>query len=73
MIHYIREISVKYIENKSVDGNDIAEVIVNVFDKDILIGVTEEHGGDAEVSLNIEKAKELVNAINLAIELASNN
>jgi hypothetical protein len=66
-------ISVKYIEHENVDGDDIAGVIVSVFDKDILIGVTEMRGPDAEVSLNIEKAKELVNAINSAIELASNN
>lgn len=66
-------ISVKYIEHENADGDDIAGVIVSVFDKDILIGVTERHGADAEVSLNIEKAKELVSAINSAIELASNN
>jgi hypothetical protein len=65
-------ISVKYIENKNADGDNTAGVIISVFDKEILIGVTEEHGGDAEVSLNIEMAKELVNAINSAIELANN-
>jgi hypothetical protein len=65
-------ISVKYIENKTADGDDIAGVIISVFDKEIIIGVTEEHGGDAEVSLNIEMAQAVINAINSAIELASN-
>ncbi|MBU5676872.1 hypothetical protein KQI88_10625 [Alkaliphilus sp. MSJ-5] len=66
-------ISVKYIENKNVDGDDSAGVIISVFERDILIGVTERHGGDVEISLNIEKAKELVSAINSAIKLASGN
>lgn len=67
-----KRISVEYIENKNADGDDIAGVIVSVFDKEILVGVTEKHGGDAEVSLSIDLAKELVNAINLAIDLANN-
>lgn len=66
-----KRISVKYIENINADGDDIAGVIVSVFEKDILICVTEKHGGDAEVSLDIVKAKELVNAINSAIELTN--
>jgi hypothetical protein len=66
-------ISVKYIEHENADGDDIAGIIVSVFDRGILIGVTEMHGPDAEVSLNIEKAKELVNALNSAIDLANNN
>lgn len=64
-----RRISVKYIEHENADGDDVAGVAVSVFDKNILIGVTEMHGPDAEVSLNSEKAKELVNAINSAIKL----
>jgi len=64
-------ISVKYIENTNADRDDIAGVIVSVFDKEILIGVTEKNGGDAEVSLNMEMANELLNAINKAIELAN--
>ncbi|SHI05952.1 hypothetical protein [Clostridium grantii] len=66
-----KRISVKYIENRNADKDDSAGIIVSVFDKEILIGVTEKHGGDAEVSLNIEMAKELLNAINSAIELAN--
>ncbi|MBN7577013.1 hypothetical protein C1H57_22100 [Clostridium sp. 2-1] len=63
---------VKYIEGKNSDGDNIAGAIVSVFNKEIIIGVTEKHGGDAEVSLNIEMAKELVNAINSAIKLTDN-
>ncbi len=64
-----KRIPIKYIENKNPDGDDIAGIIINVFDKNILIGVTEKHGGDAEVSLDIEKANELVAAINSALEI----
>jgi hypothetical protein len=64
--------SVKYIEGKNSDGDDIAGVIVSVFDKNIIIGVTEKHGGDAEVALNLEMANELLNALNIAIGLANN-
>ena len=69
----MERISVKYIENKTTDEDDIAGVIVSVFDKEIIIGVTEEHGGDAEVILSIEKANELLTAIKKAIELAKTN
>lgn len=31
-------ISVKYIENTNADGDDVAGVIVSVFEKEILIG-----------------------------------
>lgn len=69
----MERISVKYIENKTTDEDDIAGVIVSVFDKEIIIGVTEEHGGDAEVILSIEKANELLTAIKEAIALAKTN
>ena len=69
----MERISVKYIENKTTDEDDIAGVIVSVFDKEIIIGVTEEHGGDAEVILSIEKANELLTAIKKAIEMAKTN
>lgn len=36
-----KRISVKYIENRNADGDDVAGVNVSVFDKEILIGVTE--------------------------------
>ncbi|MDP4147030.1 MAG: hypothetical protein Q8936_21580 [Bacillota bacterium] len=62
-------IPIKYIENKNPDGDDIAGIIISLIDKNVLIGVTEKRGGDAEVSLDVEKAKELVAAINSAIEL----
>lgn len=67
----VERISVKYIENTNADGDDVAGVIVSVFEKEILVGVTEKHGGDAEVSLNIKMANELLGAIKDAIELAN--
>ena len=62
-------ISIKHIENKNPDGDDIAGIMINVFDKSVLIGVTEKHGGDEEVSLDIEKTKELVDTLNSAVEI----
>lgn len=68
-----KRIAINYIEHENADKDDIAGIIINVLDKDILIGITERHGSDAEVRLDIEKAKELVSAINSAIEIAFNN
>lgn len=67
----MERISVKYIENKNSD-EDRAGIIVSVFDKEIIIGVTEEHGGDAEVILSIEMANELLTSIHEAIRLVKN-
>lgn len=58
----------RYIESQNADGDDIAGIIISSFEDRILIGVTEQHGGDSEVSLDIEKVKELINVLNLAIK-----
>jgi len=57
----------KYIEGKNSDGDDIAGVIVSTFADKLIIGVTEQHGGDSEVSLDLEKAKEPLDILNMAI------
>jgi hypothetical protein len=67
-----KRISIEYIENTNPDGDDTAGIIVSVFEKGILIGVTEKHGGDAEISLDISLAKKLINAINSAIDFSNN-
>lgn len=62
-----KRIPITYIENINSDGDDVAGVIVSVFDNEIIIGVTEEHGGDAEVILSIDMADELLTAVKEAL------
>lgn len=57
----------KYIEGQNSDGDGIAGIIVSTFADKLIVGVTEQHGGDSEVSLNLENAKELLRILNTAI------
>ncbi|MDP4147358.1 MAG: hypothetical protein Q8936_23280 [Bacillota bacterium] len=58
----------KYIEGENSDGDDAAVVIVSTFEDKIIIGVTEQRGGDAEVCLDLEKANELMDILSSAIK-----
>lgn len=60
--------SFKYLEGQNSDGDDIASVIINTFEDKLIIGVTECHGGDSEVVLELENAKELIGVLNAAID-----
>ncbi|MPM72789.1 hypothetical protein SDC9_119765 [bioreactor metagenome] len=60
--------SFKYLEGQNSDGDDIAGVIISTFEDKLIIGVTERHGGDIEVVLDLENAKELMDVLSAAID-----
>ncbi|WP_291574500.1 hypothetical protein [Clostridium sp. UBA4548] len=60
--------SFKYLEGQNSDEDDIAGVIISTFADKLIIGVTERHGGDSEVVLDLENAKELIGVLNAAID-----
>lgn len=54
----------KYIESQNADRDDIAGIIISTYEERVLIGVTEQHGADSEVSLDLEKVNELIKTLN---------
>ena len=60
----------KYIEGQNSDGDDVAGIIVSTFEDRIIIGVTEHHGGDSEVSLDLERVNELIDILKNALKNA---
>lgn len=58
----------KYLEGQNPDGDDIAGVIISTFADKLIVGVTEQHGGDLEVVLDLENAKELMDVLSAAID-----
>lgn len=57
---------------KGIDGeNGENGVIIATFDRCVIVGTAERHGGDSEAMFDIETAKIIVEKLNQAIEEAS--
>lgn len=57
---------------KGIDGEEGENgVIISTYDRCIIIGTCERHGGDSEAMFDIETAKIIVEKLNSAIEEAS--
>jgi hypothetical protein len=63
----------KYIEGINSDGDDVAGIIISTFEDRIIIGVTEHNGGDSEINMGIEEAKEIIEILNSVISKVEKN